>query len=306
VEINTNAIIHTNSAHSVAGLLDYKNRMIVQINDYDSAIIYQNILPVFFKSGLRRVVSLIWRNSQEQKVLSSVKRVVCNSHYTRKDILKSYKIDEKRCLVIHKAVNILAFTRPDNVSLKDKPKSITGMRFIFVGSNWARKGLDVLINALAIVILKYPDVQLTVVGNPNNKIIKYYSDLASQVGVRDNINFAGHKNRQDLAILLWQSDCFILPSRQEALGIAILEAMAAGLPVIATKVGGIPEIIVDEAHGLLVDSDNPAELSDAMLRLIEDYSKRVALAAQSSMSVERFSVDVMVDKVLQLYENFDA
>jgi glycosyltransferase involved in cell wall biosynthesis len=100
---------------------------------------------------------------------------------------------------------------------------------------------------------------------------------------------------------LWHSDVFVLPSRREALGVAALEAMAAGLPVVATAVGGIPEMVRSGREGVLVPADHPNELAAALVRLLMDSDTRVRMAAAAKQRAEEFSVRVMTQSLRKTY-----
>jgi glycosyltransferase involved in cell wall biosynthesis len=98
------------------------------------------------------------------------------------------------------------------------------------------------------------------------------------------------------------ADLVVIPSLMEAVSLSALEAMASGKPVIATEVGGLPEIIKDEVTGLLVPPRDPTALADAIVRLHSDYSLRNSLASQGrALAVERYSWDFIAKKTLTFY-----
>jgi glycosyltransferase involved in cell wall biosynthesis len=132
-----------------------------------------------------------------------------------------------------------------------------------------QKGYDVLLVALA----RLPDARLVLVGDgPERNALER---LAGELGVRPRVHFAGR--RADARDQLSAFDVFVLPSRFEGFPLAILEAMLAGVPVVATSVGSVAEAVLDGVTGSLVAPDDPGALTDALGRLLADVSARARL-----------------------------
>ncbi len=130
------------------------------------------------------------------------------------------------------------------------------------------KGYDDLIQALAIIKHKLPHVRCLIVGGaPRRRYLRHLLDLAERLSVRDRVIVVGPQ--EDVAPFLHAMDLFILPSLTEGFPITILEAMAAGRPVIATSVGGIPEAVRDGETGILVPPRNPGRLAEAVIGLMD-------------------------------------
>ena len=130
----------------------------------------------------------------------------------------------------------------------------------------------------------------------------FFEDQVRAAGLEEMFIFLGH--RTDIASLLACCDIGVLASRTEGLPNAVLEYMAAGLPVVATTVGGIPEIIEHEVNGLLIPSENPAALSGALLRLLNDEQMRKRLAeAGRERVLARFNFASVLANLRQLYKN---
>jgi glycosyltransferase involved in cell wall biosynthesis len=162
------------------------------------------------------------------------------------------------------------------------------------------KGQRELIEALAQV----PDARAVLVGVDLEQGGAYEADLArtaERLGVRDRIVFAGR--RDNAAALLAELDVFALPSWTEGLPLVILEAMARRRPVVATPVGGTPEVVVDGETGLLVPPRNPEALADALRRLLADADLRRRMGDAGYERVRtRFSADAMTARVLEIYD----
>jgi glycosyltransferase involved in cell wall biosynthesis len=152
-----------------------------------------------------------------------------------------------------------------------KPKSSTGStgkRIGFVGRLSEEKSVKTLISAIAIVARSYPDVKLSIVGTgPNEAELKAQCD---ELNLNSNITFEGYKSNSFES--LREMDVFVLPSRTEGCPIVVLEAMAMGLPVIATNVGGNPELVIDGKTGYLVPVDSSECVAANIEKLITNRS----------------------------------
>ncbi|MBI4574159.1 MAG: glycosyltransferase [candidate division NC10 bacterium] len=130
------------------------------------------------------------------------------------------------------------------------------------------KGYDDLVQALALIKEKVPNIRCLIVGEaPRKRYFQRLLHLAERLSVRDRLILVGIQD--DVAPFLHALDLFVLPSRTEGLPLTILEAMAAGRPVVATAVGGIPEVVRDGETGILVPERDPRQLADAVLRLLD-------------------------------------
>ena len=133
----------------------------------------------------------------------------------------------------------------------------------------------------------------------------YYAELqtlAQDLGIANRFHFVGSvtKLREHLSA----ADIFVLPSRSEGFSNAIIEAMAASLPVVATDVGGNAEAVLEGVSGLIVPSDNPAALAAAIARLLADPLQAKAMgAAGKALAAEKFTVEAMMQQITSTYRN---
>jgi glycosyltransferase involved in cell wall biosynthesis len=162
-----------------------------------------------------------------------------------------------------------------------------------------QKALDVMLSAVASLRPKLPDCRLLIVGDGVER--EGLEALAEQLGLADAVTFLGQ--RDDIPDVLAAFDLFALSSDFEGMPLAVIEAMGAGLPVAATRVGGIPDLIDDGVQGLLVPARDAGALASAMGELLSapDLSRRLGEAGRARRQ-EEFDIDVVVSRVERLYE----
>jgi glycosyltransferase involved in cell wall biosynthesis len=221
-------------------------------------------------------------------VLSHAAAVTANSQQTARRAGGIVPAEKVR--VIPMGVDTAAFTPPAG---RDRARR-GPLRIISVGRLIPLKGHRYLVGALPLVRERVGTVSLTLVGDgPEREALARYG---RELGVADSVEFLGEVPHDRIAGLLGRHDIFVLPSvvlsggRTEGLGTVLLEAMAAGLPVVGTNVGGIPDIIVDDKNGILVPERSPASIADAVVRLAGDPALSERLARAGRLTVEeRFS-----------------
>jgi glycosyltransferase involved in cell wall biosynthesis len=174
----------------------------------------------------------------------------------------------------------------------------TRRRVIVVANLRPEKGYDVLIDAAVDVLRRYPDARFECVGS-GPELPSLQHRLAAH-GIGHAFSFPGQ--RDDIPALLADADIFVLPSRNESLPNSVLEAMAAGLPVVASAVGGVPELIDDGRTGLLWPAGDARALADRLCRVMShaDLGSRLGAAARREVET-RFSFDRMISDFDALY-----
>jgi glycosyltransferase involved in cell wall biosynthesis len=148
-----------------------------------------------------------------------------------------------------------------------------------------QKAIDVLLHAFKQVQLIDPSIRLVVVGG--GPLREPLETLARSLGIQDRIEFVGQRIRSEVATLMRGCELFVLPSRFETFGIVILEAMACKKPVVATSVGGIPEIIEHQKNGILVEPDNPDALAAALVTVLKDPTLQRVIAKNGFDTVQK-------------------
>lgn len=162
------------------------------------------------------------------------------------------------------------------------------------------KGLDVLIRAMPGLIAQGLDVDLILAGGGPQAATLH--TLTHELGVEQHVHFWGLANRHEIAALLRGCSLFVLPSRAEAFGIAALEAMICGKAVVASRCGGIPEVVLDGEAGVLVPPDDAAALSAALAGLLHDPARCEQLGRRGrELALGAWSWSSVADRYLQAY-----
>jgi len=161
---------------------------------------------------------------------------------------------------------------------------------LYVGRLASGKGLPELVSAARIVIDRHQDPALRFVLVGRGPLLSRLCHLVSEAGLQGRFDFRGDipvERRDELVRLYQRSSIFVLPSHHEGMSTALLEAMACGLPVVSTAVGGAPEVVVDGENGLLVRPRDPKALAEALLTLLADDRLCQRLGRNAEATIER-------------------
>lgn len=235
----------------------------------------------------------------EKKLFPRLRALIANSQYTAQVLRTQYPIQSEQLWVCYKAIDLNRYT-PIAKMHKHRSHGIP-KRILFVGSNMQRKGLPVLIRAAPYILSSLPSVEFWVVGQ--DRFIPKMKSLCQSLGVERAFRFWGWKSGNELLEIYGQADVFTMPSLTEALGVAFLEAMACGLPVVGTSVGGVPEIIENGYSGLLVEAGNAQQLAEALIQVLTDDGLRKQLIEGGFNKVLQFNVDRMMNCTYNVYKN---
>jgi glycosyltransferase involved in cell wall biosynthesis len=228
-------------------------------------------------------------------------KIVCVSRSTREFTEKIERIDKNKTCLIYNGSKTengdIVKTLIDRASFALTADDLV---IISVGSLVAHKGHQSLLNAIKILSKKHKNLRLMIVGDgPLRSKLEAY---AKNLQISSRIVFTGL--RKDIFSLLKLSDLFVLPSiEREGLGLALIEAMASGLPLIGTNLGGIPEVIENNVNGILIPPGNSKSLAKAIERLITNQNLRDEMGKQGKrIYKEKFSDKTMIDKIESLYD----
>lgn len=170
-------------------------------------------------------------------------------------------------------------------------------QILALGRHVPEKGFDVLVRAMA--ELEATSARLVLAGDGDERA--RLAELASDLGVQDRVELPGRADRAETVRLFRESSIFVLPSRHEPFGIVNVEAMASGTPVVATSVGGVPEIVHDGVNGLLVPPGDPAALATAIDLLLHDPDLRDRLGAAGKAASQAYDWSAIAGEYLSVY-----
>ncbi|MCC5635517.1 glycosyltransferase family 4 protein [Nostoc sp. CHAB 5844] len=239
-----------------------------------------NSLPRWIQKGL----SWIFRRCQGFIVLSN----------SWKDFyVPNLGLEPERVFVLPNPVSV-----PDKISDRQDNSKV---KLVFSGRVGQRKGAFDLIKAFANLPTEQQDrAELVFAGDGD---IEQGLDLVKNLNLVSHVTFLGWLSTDKKDELLANSHIFVLPSYNEALPMALLEAMAWGLPVITSPVGGIPEIVTAHQNGLLVTPGDIQQLTEAMQSLIKNHNLRETLGHNARSSILGFDVKVYCDNLLNIYQS---
>jgi glycosyltransferase involved in cell wall biosynthesis len=204
-----------------------------------------------------------------------------------------------RVVVIHNSVSANRFRGAASSSLRESLTRGSRPLVLTLSRLDPQKGLPFLIEAARMV----PEATFVVAGEGRDR--KVLEDQAASLAAEGRLVLLGH--RDDIPELLAACDLFVLPSLFEGLPISVLEAMAAGKPVVATRIGGTDEAVLDEVTGLLVPPGDPVSLAGAVRRTLADpvAARRMGEAGRARI-LSDFSAETMVNRTTRLYEELVA
>ncbi len=240
----------------------------------------------------------------EQRLTRATERVIACSEHVRDHLVRNVGLPPEKVAVVYNGVDTEAFAPADT---DDPARAATraelgiesGEKVIgTVGHLNRQKGHDVLIEAMAKVLEREPAARLVIAGR--GPLRKRLEALAVKRGVAEKVTFAGLVS--DVARLLKAFDVFAFPSLWEGFGIALVEAMATGLPVVASETGGITEIVQDSVSGLLVRPGDRRELAEGLIEVLHeaDLARKLAQNALARIR-ERFALERTVEQVATIY-----
>jgi glycosyltransferase involved in cell wall biosynthesis len=223
------------------------------------------------------------------------------SEQVRKHCIEVDRIDPTRVQTIYNGLNLADW----NTVIR--PAKAPGELLVTTIGNIRRvKGHDIFIKAAAFILPRFPKVSFSIAGDVLEA--DYFAELQTLVrdlNLSDHFHFVGGITnlREHLSV----ADIFVLPSRSEGFSNAIVEAMAAALPIVATNVGGNAEAVKDGVSGFVVPSDDPAALSAAIIRLLSDPSLAKAMGeAGKDLVAENFTAEAMMNRITATYRNLLA
>lgn len=239
----------------------------------------------------------------DQLLSRYTERIITVSESLKRVTARQMGIPEDKFITIHNSLDRSWFQNHgnlDSIAEKKREMGIDPTEWVIgtIGSLKEQKGHIYLLQAAVQVLQEVPNTKFILVGNGRKKT--ELEAFAKANGIDRNIVFVGET--REVAGLLQVMDIFVFPSLWEGFGVALLEAMGMGKPVVGSNVSSIPEIIGDEGAGVLVPARDPSSLAQAILRLLRDGAERERIRTQAYLRAKSvFSTEAMIPKLENLY-----
>ena len=238
--------------------------------------------------------SKYWREKIKE-ILDSADCVITGSKFNKR-CLEKLGIDISRVSLINNGFKPDLFYPKDKKELKKKMGLNDSQKIcVSIGNLERVKGHDVLVKAIGILKERGQNILCYIIGTGSR--LNYLKALAKRCGVEDNIYFAGIKPHSEIGDYINISDVFVLPSRNESAPVVLLEALACGKPVVASKVGNVEDILKARECGYIVDSEDAKALADSILRALNRDWDIKGITEYS----KRFSWENSVKEILRIY-----
>lgn len=229
--------------------------------------------------------------------------ILCVSAATREALIGRYRLAPEKVRALYTGVPLEEFRRlPGGTEARQRlGLSPSELVFVFVGRLEVRtKGLDVLLQAASLLAQQGLAFTLLIVGP--GAAAESLGALCEQLGISQQVRFLGRWSHPDILIPLRAADVFVLPSRAEGLPLGAAEAAAVGLPLVATRVGGVAEVVEHGVNGLLVPPGDPEALAETMLWMAEHPEERACMGqAGRRLIYERFDMQVTTRQLADIY-----
>lgn len=226
--------------------------------------------------------------------------VLCVSEDLRESSIRA-GVSPERCVLLENGIDLEQYSRRLTTAQAKARFGTPEGRVVLgaVGRLSAEKGFDLLIRAAADLLAKGFDLELWIVGAGDER--EALARLAAELNVAERVRLLGF--RSDTIDLYQAMDVYVLSSLREGLPNVLLEAMALGVPVVATRVAGVPRLVEDGVNGVLVEAGDFSELSGAVARLLNDKMFQTRIAAAARLTVENsYSFAVRMERVRELYD----
>lgn len=247
----------------------------------------------------------------ENEIIKNASVIISLAESEKDALIKLYGCKLEKCIVIPGGVNLKQWKKIEKSKAR-KLISVNNQDFIllYVGRLEWRKGIGTLITAASLLKKEIRKLKVLIVGGKifgkerNIDDVKEYERLkliAEKCGVGDIIRFVGRISHSQLPIFHSAADIFVIPSYYEPFGLVTLEAMASKIPIVASNVGGLANIIENGKNGLLFDSRNPQDLKEKILLIYNSQDLRENLIRAAYKKIPVYSWEIIINKINNIY-----
>jgi glycosyltransferase involved in cell wall biosynthesis len=234
-----------------------------------------------------------FKNTILKLVIKNANAVVVLTKDMKKEVSK---IHSREIFVIPNGISINNYgeNQSDDIYHSNNEKII-----LYVGTLRSIKGINYLIEAMKIISQNCLNTKLLLVGDGEER--KSLENLVDELDLNQHITFVGRVSNEDVPKYMAASDVFVLPSLSEGFPNVILEAMASGLPIVTTKIRGLPEIVKDGINGFLVEPENPGEIAENVIYLLKNTEIAHTISENNKKDVEQYAWENVVKEIESTY-----
>ena len=242
------------------------------------------------------------RSSVEQRVMDCADAIIVSTNQERDDIGRLYQKSPHNVHVIPAGVDLELFHPIDKAKARQELGLLEKKVILYVGRIEPLKGLDILLNAVALLEDRSDTRLLIVGGSPGrDEELDRLKLLAEQLGIEDMVTFSGAVNQAYLTKYYSAADVFVLPSYYESFGLVALEAMACGIPVVVSRVGGLKTFIKDGEAGYLIPWRCPEPFAQRLDILLANPALRETMGKAARATALEMSWSGVADRILEVY-----
>lgn len=252
---------------------------------------------IVFGHGSDIYLSWKFKKTISKTIFSSAGAVVALTNHMKNAMAKYCK---KEIIIIPNGASMEDFGGLSKETARTKLKISPQEKVIlFVGRIITLKGVEYLVEAFLTVKKKIQNVKLFLLGEGEQ--FQEVQSIVKKSKLVNEVIFTGNVPVEDIPCYMAASDIFVLPSLSEGFPLVIIEAMASGLPIVATKVTGLPEIVKDGENGFLVEAKNPDQIAEKVLLLLKDDNLRERISKINKERSKEYSLENVVDKLEKIY-----
>jgi glycosyltransferase involved in cell wall biosynthesis len=261
-------------------------------------------MPALFSKRLLKIPYAVWAQGSDVYLPKGLIKLTSRMVIKNADSAIALTKDMKRVMqrIYDRDIAIV----PNGINMADlldesgrKDEADYGRRILYVGRLSPVKGVQYLINAMNQIHDKIPDARLIIIGDGIER--ERLEALSIQVGIQEYVQFVGEVPHEKVLSFMRQADVFVLPSLSEGFPMVIIEALACGLPIVASRVGGIPEIIMDETNGYLVEAKDTEILANRIILLLLDEKLRKKIAVNNKELVKKYTWEHVIIELEKIY-----
>lgn len=283
-------VVHGLDIYSSMSLLAVR---FAHIHGIPSVITCHTVMNSPFLIYLQRLAGWMFRLRRADRVIA-VSRAAAR-------FARSLGVSERKIAVVHNGVDLSCFNGKLDASLMRRELGIGGEPLIVTASRLIkRKSPGLLVSAFARVVAAIPNAKLVIAGSgrEERKLLHQIREL----NIADSVSLVGGMSKEKVAQLMAAADVFVLPSKLESFGLSLLEASAAGVPVVCSNAGGVPEVFQDGLNAILYPPGDDDAMAKAIMRLIQDRELAKRIATNAVDNAKRFSWEAAARWTLAVYE----